>query len=617
MKSFFILISLTTSLAAIIHKRAERPHVQNANHIFNAIHSSMRQWGSSLNHNGMSVFLATVPQDVELYHGTDSETRINGTEWLAFEPEHAMIFARGRHGPPPDRDGERYPPGSHPQSHDSHGGPQSDHEHEDRYPPPPSPPPGPPDQSEGQRFQHPPPPPHHFGHEEDERRNEWEPEHLGDALAEQRPIFQSRAEGEEPHGYLHTYRTKHPLRLLYVDGQSAAKSEKGTLDVQDMVLLHQNPPEEAVFVAKYGMIDRHEDADRHSPPSGPQPNHDKEKYSRGQGRPHFPPRSEKRLGPPHGGPLGEGQRAERLCQLAQTEYEDRIDGILRMEGGFEIILCDMAKHLDVISIARTKPDAGGPGPGRDDGDMLAYYRAVAARYDGIGAGRVTLDYENFVSLFAIDNAVFFDESRRPRVRNETKIVAPVKEAIKAMALKDASGDVGKNWQAITDMVVARYADPIAYLASGELNQLHDFKAEADHAMRPFIDYGDRNTAREIERCSIQHLPSTAPSNANQGKPAYDSIHAVTSVLCRTLSAVGEIDTLAHGVSMLRGLKSWLGWTTWKRCRGCAEHEVCFLPIWPAGSAEDFEHPQCRSHVSGGPGTYWGGFGKPPRSHDRP
>ncbi|KAK3293023.1 uncharacterized protein B0H64DRAFT_345239 [Chaetomium fimeti] len=33
----------------------------NAFDIFNAIHSAMRQWGSSLNHNGMSLFVVTVP----------------------------------------------------------------------------------------------------------------------------------------------------------------------------------------------------------------------------------------------------------------------------------------------------------------------------------------------------------------------------------------------------------------------------------------------------------------------------------------------------------------------------------------------------------------------------
>lgn len=64
-----------------------------ANHIFNAIHSSMRQWGSSWNHNGMSFFLDTVPKDTLLYHGSHDPGPVTGINWLAFEPEHGLFFA--------------------------------------------------------------------------------------------------------------------------------------------------------------------------------------------------------------------------------------------------------------------------------------------------------------------------------------------------------------------------------------------------------------------------------------------------------------------------------------------------------------------------------------------
>ena len=35
--------------------------IKNAHHIFNAIYSSLRTWGSAMNHNGMSFFPATMP----------------------------------------------------------------------------------------------------------------------------------------------------------------------------------------------------------------------------------------------------------------------------------------------------------------------------------------------------------------------------------------------------------------------------------------------------------------------------------------------------------------------------------------------------------------------------
>ncbi|KAK4234751.1 hypothetical protein C8A03DRAFT_18407 [Achaetomium macrosporum] len=107
----------STDSASIDFGPSEVEARQNAYSIFNAIHSAMRQWGSSLNHNGMSFFLATVPAGVMLYHGTSSPHSPPGPEWLAFEIEHAEMFAHPRYGrgkpPIPPRHGT--PPGTqHP-----------------------------------------------------------------------------------------------------------------------------------------------------------------------------------------------------------------------------------------------------------------------------------------------------------------------------------------------------------------------------------------------------------------------------------------------------------------------------------------------------------------------
>ena len=552
------VILSTTSAASIPKHTDSTSQLQHANHIFNAIHSSMRQFGSSLNHNGMSLFVATVPEETELYHGTSNLIRVNGTEWLAFEPEHALIFAN--HGPPGGGRGRGPPPGQ--------GSPPGDL---DGSPGPPSPSP--------------------FGADErksDLRRHEEPAEHPLGTIAENKPALSDDA--EERNGYLHTYRTKHALRLLYVDGQSAAKSDKGTLDVQDMVLLHHNPPEGAFA----------------QPPRGPREGFDRVEHRKSLQKQKDKPRR------PHG-PPGEAERAERMCQLARTEWQDRIDGILRTEGGFEIILCEFEKHLDVVRIAQTNKDArggpGGPGgPGHDNGDGFNYYGAVAARYDGIGGDRVMLNYDNFVSLLAFEDAVHIDDSGRPRVNNKTSTIEPVREAIKEMISTADNNPAGKDWQSIADMVVARYADRIAYLSSASsFSDLSSFKAEVDRALRPFIDYGDRNTTTEIQRCSAQFLPS-APSSADS--IAHRSILDVTNVLCRTLLKASNIDTLSHGLSTVRNLKSWLSWTTWKRCNGCGMHEICFLPIWPMGNEMDFEQPQCRSDIPAAPGGYWGHPGGP-------
>lgn len=720
MKSVLSFVFCSTALAGPLSKIADsRPQLQHANHIFNAIHSSMRQFGSSLNHNGMSVFIATVPENTEFYHGTNTAYRVNETEWLAFEPEHALMFARGGRGPP---GGGRRPPGKAPPGEVPPGGGPPP-EHADAMPRM---------MRDHEEVEYMPPPPG-----QDEQKDNLlriqEREHPLDVMVQQKPVLSGDA--EEAHGYLHTYRTKHALRLLYVDGQSAAKSEKGTLDVQDMVLLHHDPPATNAMRPPHGPDDernshggacegrtpRPEQKDDGRQSGEPQDCSDKRKQRPGnsrhdrlnaghpvdEGRGHrradhgsfigrlvaglmhfFQPqrhgrdRSFERRGPsdfierqryhveqqnhdgahrehrgdntdehdpetsrpfdmpkphkgaggpqphpnpserpfaeeekptrrPHG-PLGEAERAEHMCQLAQQEWDDQINGILRMEGGFEIILCDFAKHLDVVRIVQTKSDdsRGGPGgPGGNGRDHFSYYEAVAARYDGIGGGRVTLDYENFVTLFAVEDALYFDDTGRPRVNNETSVIEPVSESIRKMVSSSDNKLSGTDWQAIADLIVARYADRIAYLASGDIKDLESFKDEVDLALRPFVDYGHRNSAAEIERCASQFLPSNSVASASLAGAA---LLNVTTILCRTLSAASSIDTLPHGLSTIRGLKSWLGWTEWKKCRGCGVHELCFLPIWPAGSVEDFEKPQCMSDISQAGHGYWGGFGRPPK-----
>ncbi|KAF1343724.1 hypothetical protein BDV97DRAFT_380193 [Delphinella strobiligena] len=488
------------------HDRTQIDSISNANHIFNSIHDSMRQFGSSLNHNGMGIFIATVPEGTEFYHGTSSQYRINGTEWLAFEPEHAMIFARSRGPGGPGGPGRR--PG---------GGPPGERPHEE------------------------------YEDEEEDDNLRGLPHHQpnGHGNKETHP--------EQNYGYLHTYRTKHPLRLIYVDGQSAAKSNKGTLDVQDLILRN------------------------HTSPDGD------------QGR----------------GMMGEKERADDLCQLIHTEYADHLDGILRMEGGFEIILCDFAKDLDVVRILPAK--ASSMGPGGDGLDHFNYWQAISARYFDIGANRVRLDYESFITLFAYPTAIHFDDTNRPRVKNNTAELEVVRQDIKKMVLGPDSTADATNWQAITDLIVTRYADRIAYMASGDLTTLPALTSEIDRALRPFIDYGSRNSTLEAARCATQFWPSPA---AIEPSVAARAIKQTYQTVCTALASASHLDSHAAALETVRQLKKHLAWTTWKICKDCARNEICMVPVWPMGSAEDFVQPPCVSSDTIGErrGDYWGGFG---------
>lgn len=185
---------------------------ENAFAIFNSIHSAMRQWGSSVHHNGLSFYLATAPEGSTFYHGGFSPDRPDGFEWLAFEVEHAAQFAasweftedltraKGTHNETTLKTLLRHRRShARPSSYTPHGlsfndtlfsqlpmaMAEDDHGDDDKDPQPNLPPPF-------------------------------------DQLLR---------------GYFHIYRANRPLNLLYIDGQASAKGRLGSLDSQDLILL--------------------------------------------------------------------------------------------------------------------------------------------------------------------------------------------------------------------------------------------------------------------------------------------------------------------------------------------------------------------------------------------
>lgn len=515
------------------------PVVKNANHIFNVIHDSMRQWGSSLHHNGVSFFLATVPAGTQLYHGTSKSDPVNGTEWLAFEPEHAMVFARPRGGP--------HGPGGP-------GGPNG--------------PGGPPPDEDGDN-------------EDDEHRSERE------ELRRRNPHGPSKKDvgpppfeelDEDSSGYLHTYAAVQDLRLLYIDGMSAAKTQKGTLDSQDVLLFN-------------GTVDN----------------------SAGRG------------------PAGEGDRARKACEMAEDDWAGRIDGVLRMEAGFEIILCKFERDLLPVRITQVKSRAQGgrekgeggwkkdehhglsdgkrKGPGGPGGgDSAGWMRAVTARYDDIGANRVFINYENFVTAFAHDVDLFTEDPKLPHLSHLTySELKPIQKEVTALALTHDASESSWNWRAITDAVVIRYSHELTYLASTKISTIDALHEHIEKPLSPFIDYSERDAMLEADRCATQFLPVQLQGGKSTAARA---IYKVAHTICSTLLEAWAEQELAIAQKSILTLIGDLDWTTWKKCRGCEDNEICVVPIWPMGTVEDYNNPQCKpasNPYDGNGKSYWGGM----------
>lgn len=468
--------------------------------VFNAVHSVMRQWGSSVNHNGMSFFPAVVPAHTDLYHGRHGrEPLTKGLEWLAFEIEHAEVFARnGRPG------GGGGPGGPH-----GPGGGRG--------------PPG----------------------------DEMRPRADGDVAA------------------LHHYRTSRDLNVLLLDGMSAGKTSMGTLDQQDYVLCNGT-----------------------------------EGFGTSQ------------AAHPDAGPPGDSQRAGQMCE----EYGEHIDGVVRMEAGFELILCDFGIGIDFVS-ATPRPQADSP-ESVDALQQFEYLRGIGYRYHGITAGRVRVDYSNMVSAFFYDvNLTNPDPEHAalPRLvsADETKLQAIKTEVTSVLAkVKTPSID----WQGIVDLIVTRYSDRLQFMADAATSH-ESLVSEVNFLLNLYIDYSasSPDIQSATTKCTSRYLDAyhlTTPSD----NLIHASLSTVTNQICSTLFSVRHIVLTSNSTSSVEKAKgeiaeliSYLKWTTWLECGKCAYDEVCFVAIWPFGGVGEHERPGCvKSDDVASKHGYWGfpGRGRP-------
>ncbi|TVY91560.1 Uncharacterized protein LAWI1_G003593 [Lachnellula willkommii] len=467
---------------------------KNGPQIFNALHSSLRQWGSSLKHNGMSYFPASIPADTILYHGARAQGPVKGMEWLAFEIEHAEMFARSIRMRPP---GQR-PPGG-------------------RRPPP------------------------------NEKDSEWRldpPYDVGiDHDASESPHRVPPPNKEMP-GYLHEYRTKRELsRLLYIDGMSAGKTSMGTLDTQDFVLRN----------------------DINSTT-----------------------------------PWGDYERARDLCDLG---VDWGLEGFVRMEGGFELILCNFTDGLDFLS-SRKRPKYDQP-EAYNEMFQLEYMRGIAARFQGLPTSRLTIDRSSMVSAFFYPLNLTNPDELRPElprlVSSESEVITRLKSDLHQVLSADKSRERNSiDWQGVVDLIVTRYSDRLQFMASEKATQ-KGMQSEINLLLSNFIDYNstiDVPTAKQI--CATHYLQSIYPKTT-QDHLIYEAILSVSRDICNTLFEVRDIvlqpeDSGSFGAdnpkSPVKRLLSYLDWSTWLECGKCGYEEVCFLAIWPWGSPEDHYHPRC-------------------------
>ncbi|KAK1658260.1 hypothetical protein BDP55DRAFT_565577 [Colletotrichum godetiae] len=560
---------------------------ENAVHIFNALHSAMRQWGSSFHHNGLGLIPATVPKGTLMYHGTRANTTPDSFEWLAFEMEHSEGFARssrgGRGSPPPRPPGKGKGPGGPPGNGGGGGPPKGPHDSE---------------------------PILMMGEEEYQRPIRADDDDDDDDNDRRKPPPRGPGgpgggDGKPVRGYFHTYRAKRDLKLLYLDGMAAGKTGMGTLDTQDFLLrgLEEAPG------------------------------------------------------------FGEWDRAAEVCEVVKAWG---LDGVIRMEIGFEAIYCDFHDGLALESVLR-RPWSDVPEAGSGI-DMFEWARAVGQRYDGIGGGRVRLGFGGMVSglWYPLNVSNPNGQVDMPRLGRLTEAERGVMLGRVGEIVKGAGWDDGRvDWQGVVDMIVTRHGDRIETLADeGAVEGDEGFVAQVLTVTNTFVDYPrdaddfavnvkeeeeeDGYVREARERC-VKHFLMPATVWKAEWTPEdgmmYVAVETVVQRLCGDLfdvrglvlrampaltSAFSEAEVrrvvdesdgdddkklegaVTKGRKVIQSLKEDLGWSTWKKCRpGCGVGEICFIAMWPFGLKEDHFHPSCQNRSSlarrGGRGAekgYW-------------
>ncbi|KPI41050.1 uncharacterized protein AB675_8102 [Cyphellophora attinorum] len=565
------LIHAYSLSAARSYQKIHETSLPNPEHIFRTLVSAGRQFPSSLNHNGVSYFLATVPAGTRLYHGRGGKQPVeSGFEWLAFEPEHASNFAiRVCELPDQSHSDSRAKGPEHLISSDGSAkwwlSPEqlfayASSATQQGFPD------GcicPPDSRHGPYLRLP--------HNDDPRPRDQQsilaPPPKGPPRLPKHFCIDS--------GYLHRYSPISDLHLLYIDGMSAAKCDLGTLASQDDVLLRN---------------------------------------------------SSYRPGPPD--PMrGEVSRATGLCDLAQTEWNGKIDGFVRMEHGFEIILCDFAKVQFESAVSKSRSVTGGTA---HVGGVFQFLKAIGEdRWWGIGRDRLGVWTDRWVTAYSEPDLDLFGKSidgKLPDLSGVTDEIAyrlneQVKDLVMSrVATEDSalsSGDA-TDWQAVADLYVARYANRLQYLMS--FDDAKELRSAAEDMYMVYLD-DDADTLRgsdgAIDRCINGFIPphlTQSPQDA--GPMSHEAISAVAKQICTTLHDIVAQPSLADDLQgqkeHLHALMDYLRWPQWSFCgdkRACEIDELCFVAIWPWGSKEDHDSPSCRNQTDAMQhmmkmGSYW-------------
>jgi hypothetical protein len=512
---------------------------RNAFQIINAVHSAMRQWGSSVNHNGVSFFVATVPEGNHFYHGRPFPGRPRGFEWLAFEVEHGYAFAQM----PPNTNGEPQlappSPDNEPDiwrwqlsnsaisetevspvrygrfnvdSNDQHpltAAPDSDIEDADdgnNPKPPPAPPRGP-----------------------------------------VRNFFQ-------------IYRAERPLKLIYIDGMSAGKGAWGSTDSQDLLLVSRNstvPPNDWMYGKLLCELAVEWGIDGWV----------RMEFGFEIVYCDFAPGAGLELVSQHGSP-SPSDMANATLEMMTLEFEVLRAAAQRYHGmSSGRIQVDWSSMVSAFSY---DVNLTNPNPERQDiprlaeltkqekEDIRARLREVVdARKDGVTP---TVDWQGIVDQLI----THFSDRLHNIARGNLSAV-------------ELSCEIGILSNPFLNYPADRNASSPPAAAVSLCTRLY-----LDDTLRKKYIWTPEDAAIYT---AIEVVAETICS----------SLFHIRSLLTCTESGTGDEESgLARSQEIAVALVEQLKWTNWKECGRCPKPgQICLIPMFPYGSSEDYYSPRCR------------------------
>ncbi|KAG2076630.1 hypothetical protein BDR04DRAFT_1149074 [Suillus decipiens] len=231
-------------------------------------------------------------------------------------------------------------------------------------------------------------------------------------------IFFSRRNGS---GWHLTLAATRPLKVLYFDGSGAAKLFEGTMDTQDIIAWGEPRPERS---------------------------------------------------------FDESDRINDLCIWGK---EFRINGFVRMEMSFEIMLCDFTAGVEVVSFVHlTLPRDHRSIPPPTSLDHYTWIHTFEVMHSGSwhnrcpGDSRIVLDLTGPVSLYDVALAPSLVPVRAGLERwhhrafgISTEDISQIKRKLSEVTSRPDPGS-GIDWKTLTHVIIDRYADRlelIQYLLS--------------------------------------------------------------------------------------------------------------------------------------------------------